>query len=78
MEGPEAKVLAAFGVTEPALRLEGGQGETWRSGEVVLKRADGESAWRAGVLSVLPESDAFRVPRPVRALDGEWVAFGLR
>ncbi|MGZ0145835.1 TIGR02569 family protein [Kribbella sp. WER1] len=76
MEGPEQQVLAAFGLSAPAVRLDGGQGETWRSGEVVLKRSDGESAWRADVLSVLPESDAFRVPRPVRAVDGEWVAFG--
>ncbi|HZX04632.1 TIGR02569 family protein [Kribbella sp.] len=76
MECPEERVLAAFGVLEPAVRLVGGQGETWRSGDVVLRRADAESAWRAEVLSVLPESDAFRVPRPVRAADGEWVAFG--
>ncbi|WP_427893321.1 TIGR02569 family protein [Kribbella sp. GL6] len=76
MEGPEEQVLAAFGVSEPAVRMQGGQGQTWRSGDVVLKRADGESAWRGDVLSVLPESDAFRVPRPVKAQDGEWVAFG--
>ncbi|HEY3557250.1 MAG TPA: TIGR02569 family protein [Kribbella sp.] len=76
MDGPEERVLAAFGVSEPAVRLVGGQGETWRSGGVVLKRADSESAWRAEVLSELPESNEFRVPRPVRAAGGEWVAFG--
>jgi uncharacterized protein (TIGR02569 family) len=76
VDGPEERVLAAFGVSEPAVRLVGGQGETWRSGGVVLKRADAESAWRADVLSALPESNAFRVPRPVRASGGEWVAFG--
>ncbi|MFF0343313.1 TIGR02569 family protein [Kribbella sp. NPDC004875] len=76
MDGPPSLVLEAFGLRSAAVRLEGGQGQTWRSGEVVLKRADGESAWRADVLSVLPESTAFRVPRPVRALDGEWVAHG--
>jgi hypothetical protein len=64
MDGPEGRVLRAFGLSEPAVRLAGGQGETWRSGAVVLKRADGESAWRADVLSVLPESEDFRVPRP--------------
>ena len=76
MDGPEEQVLAAFGLSEPAVRLAGGQGQTWRSRGVVLKRADGESAWRGDVLSELPESKDFRVPRPIRASSGEWVAFG--
>lgn len=42
----------------------------------MLKRAVSESAWRAGVLAGLPESEEFRVPRPVRSRTGEWVAFG--
>jgi len=69
-------VLESFGLSEPAVRLAGGQGETWRSGDVVLKRADAEAGWRAEVLDALPESSDFRVPRPVRARDGEWVALG--
>ncbi|WP_350276295.1 TIGR02569 family protein [Kribbella sp. HUAS MG21] len=76
MDGPSKRVLAAFGLSEPPARLAGGQGETWRSGAVVLKRAGRESAWRAGVLAALPESKDFRVPRPVRAVSGDWVAFG--
>lgn len=76
MDGPEEQVLAAFGLSEPPVRLAGGQGQTWRSGDVVLKRADGESTWRGDVLSELPESKEFRVPRPVRSSSGEWVAFG--
>ncbi|MEV0790212.1 hypothetical protein [Kribbella sp. NPDC050459] len=44
MDGPGSRVLAAFGLSEPAVRLAGGQGETWRSGDVVLKRADAEAA----------------------------------
>ncbi|WP_328999614.1 TIGR02569 family protein [Kribbella sp. NBC_00709] len=76
MVGPSTEVLDAFGLAEPAVLLPGGQGETWRSGDVVLKRAVSESAWRAGVLAGLPESEEFRVPRPVRSRTGEWVAFG--
>lgn len=76
MHGPSNEVLDAFGLTEPVVRLPGGQGETWRSGAVVLKRADAEAAWRAEVLNALPESGEFRVPRPVRAREGAWVAFG--
>ncbi|MFI5695267.1 TIGR02569 family protein [Kribbella sp. NPDC051586] len=76
MDGPSEEVLDAFGLSEPAMLLPGGQGETWRSGAVVLKRAVSESVWRAEVLAELPESEAFRVPRPVRSLRGEWVEFG--
>ena len=76
MDGPGSRVLAAFGLSGPAVRLAGGQGETWRCGDVVLKRADAEAAWRADVLDALPESRDFRVARPVRARGGEWVASG--
>lgn len=76
MNGPSDAVLRAFGLSEPAVLLPGGQGETWRSEAVVLKRADLESAWRADVLDELPESTAFRVARPVRSRDGDWIAFG--
>ncbi|GAA1564703.1 TIGR02569 family protein [Kribbella hippodromi] len=76
MDGPSSQVLAAFGLNDPPVRLSGGQGETWCSGTVVLKRADLESTWRAGVLSDLPESKVFRVARPVPSRTGEWVAFG--
>ena len=76
VSGPSEAVLEAFGLSEPAVLLPGGQGETWCSGAVVLKRAGLESVWRAEVLDGLPESTEFRVARPVRARDGEWVAFG--
>jgi uncharacterized protein (TIGR02569 family) len=73
-----AEVLAAFGVAgaEPA-RLAGGQGTTWRAGEVVLKPADSlrEGRWFAEVYHALA-GPGFRVPRPVRAVTGDWVAFG--
>ena len=76
MVGPSEEVLDAFGLSEPVVLLPGGQGETWRSGPVVLKRAVSESVWRADVLAELADSEAFRVPRPVRSLRGEWVEFG--
>jgi uncharacterized protein (TIGR02569 family) len=71
-------VLAAFGLSGAAELLPGGQGETWRVGEVVLKPAGfaAEAEWRAGVLAALPEGQGFRVARPVRAVGGEWVVLG--
>jgi uncharacterized protein (TIGR02569 family) len=73
-----AGVLAAFGVagTVP-VRLAGGRGMTWRAGQVVLKPADSvrEGRWAADVFDAL-ESPGFRVPAPVRAVTGDWVAQG--
>jgi uncharacterized protein (TIGR02569 family) len=71
-------VLAAFGVAEVVpVRLAGGQGTTWRAGEVVLKPADSVPAgrWLAQVYDAL-NGPGSRVPRPVRAFGGDWVAQG--
>lgn len=73
-----AGVLHAFGVsgTVPAL-LPGGRGDAWRAGSIVLKPAGSpaEARWTAGVFAVL-SGPGFRVPRPVRSADGDWVAGG--
>ncbi|MEV0285958.1 MULTISPECIES: TIGR02569 family protein [unclassified Kribbella] len=78
MKPPPGAVLDAFGMTGAAMLLPGGQGETWRVGEVVLKPAHfvPEAEWRASVLSGLVDAAAFRVAQPVRALDGGWVVDG--
>jgi uncharacterized protein (TIGR02569 family) len=75
---PPAGVLEAFGVTGAPVVLPGGQGETWRAGRLVLKPVDmlAETVWRAEVLAGLPDSAEFRVARPVRTVDGAWVALG--
>ena len=71
-------VLAAFGLagTVPT-RLPGGQGTAWRAGNAVLKPADSQRAgrWFAEVYDALT-GPGFRVPRPVRAVSGDWVALG--
>ncbi len=76
--GPPDAVLAAFGVTSDPIVLPGGKGETWRVGRLVLKPVEflAEALWRAEVLAGLPDSAEFRVARPVRTLDGPWVAQG--
>lgn len=71
-------VLAAFGLAGSVpVRLSGGQGTAWRAGQVVLKPADSVRAgrWFAEVYDALT-GPGFRVPRPVRALTGDWVARG--
>jgi uncharacterized protein (TIGR02569 family) len=72
------EVLAAFGVAKASpVRLPGGRGTTWRAGQVVLKPADSAPAdrWDADVFDALT-GPGFRVPRPVRAATGDWVAHG--
>jgi uncharacterized protein (TIGR02569 family) len=70
---PTADVLAAFGVGECLpVPLGGGQGTSWRAGDVVLKPADaepGELAWQIRVISQISQ-DGFRVARPRLAADG--------
>ncbi|GGN98185.1 TIGR02569 family protein [Actinoplanes lobatus] len=76
--GPPRAVCAAFGAEGDAVRLAGGKGGTWRVGDVVLKPSEGddEVRWRAEVLTALPASPRFRIARPVRAADGDWLAGG--
>ncbi len=71
-------VLAAFGLDRVApVRLSGGQGTAWLAGSVVLKPADIDRAdrWNADVYDTLT-GPGFRVPRPVRAGTGDWIAHG--
>lgn len=76
MTEPTAQVLAAFGLTAPAQRLDGGQGRSWLAGDAVLKPVDEEPehAWVCEVTAgwACPDVD---VPRPLRAATG-WVAHG--
>ena len=72
------EVLAAFGVGGVVpVRLPGGEGPAWRAGDVVLKPADSDRSgrWFAEVYDALT-GPGFRVPRPVRAVTGDWVAEG--
>jgi len=77
-DGVPEEVLTAFGLAgvTPA-RLAGGQGTAWRAGPVVLKPVDSvrDGRWFADVYDAL-DGPGFRVPRPVRALTGDWVALG--
>jgi uncharacterized protein (TIGR02569 family) len=78
LDAVPAGVLGAFGIdgVEP-VRLTGGQGTAWRAGQVVLKPADSvrEGRWFAEVYDGLT-GPGFRVPRPVRAVTGDWVTQG--
>jgi uncharacterized protein (TIGR02569 family) len=74
---PPPAVLAAFGAGDPVLPLPGGQGDSWRAGDLVLK--PGTSAalhrWLGTVLAAVPVPGV-RVVEAVPARDGRWVVSG--
>jgi uncharacterized protein (TIGR02569 family) len=78
LDGVPEEVLAAFRLAGAVpVQLPGGQETAWRVERVVLKPADSvrEGRWFAEVYDALT-GPGFRVPRPVRALTGDWVALG--
>lgn len=73
---PASQVFEAFGADFASReRLDGGRGQTWRAGDVVLRPTAGgsEADWRAEVLRDLRHTTEFRTPRPIRAVSGAWV-----
>jgi uncharacterized protein (TIGR02569 family) len=75
--GPPASVLRAFRVPELAALVPGGQGVTYRAGDMALKPCDdpAEAEWLASVLSGIHEH-GFRIARPIRASSGRFVEDG--
>jgi hypothetical protein len=72
---PPAEVLHAFRAESP-FPLTGGQGTSWRAGDLVLKPVSGPVyEWLADQLSGL-QSDVVRIPAPVATRDGDWVCGG--
>jgi uncharacterized protein (TIGR02569 family) len=81
---PDPGVLAAFGAHADPVPLPGGEGTAWRAGKVVLKPAGDPrvARWTAGLYRDLDpvgpltarRDPGFRVPRPLRAAAGDWVA----
>ncbi len=74
---PPRAVISAFGCDAPPSLLDGGQGSTCVADDVVFKPAvdDAQAEWVAEVLSTV-ERPGFRMPRPIKSLDGRWVVDG--
>jgi uncharacterized protein (TIGR02569 family) len=74
---PSPSVLGAFGLEGPAARLAGGQGTSWRVGEVVTKPGvDPQFQEWLGTVVAGIEQRGFRLPSVLRADDGKWVVDG--
>lgn len=72
-------IAHAFGVSEDATPLPGGEGRTYRSGDVVLRHEGAgmtaEAEWLAALFAAI-EPDGFRISRPVPTREGGWIAQG--
>lgn len=74
---PPRTVLAAFGLVGPAVRLSGGQGTSWRVGEVVLKpHVDAAFQEWLGTQFATVQQRGFQLPTVLRAVGGDWVVHG--
>ena len=77
LEPPPQDVLHAFNTSEEPVRVVGGQGQSYRSGRVILKPAqnDEETNWIAEFY-LTADSDGFRLPKPIRSSSGAFVYQG--
>ena len=74
---PPHDVLDAFNIVEAPRRLPGGQGTTYRAGEIILKPVANvvEAEWLAGLSNSIEEA-GFRVARPMMSTHGTWIVNG--
>ena len=71
-------VVRAFGVAGAIpCRVEGGQGVTFRVGDLAIKRCEdvAQAEWLGGIMETLQEQ-GFRIARPIRAASGSFVFDG--
>lgn len=63
-----------FGIDHPVQLLPGGEGRTYRAGDYVFRHETShvEATFIADLYHSLPER-GFRLPRPIRAVDGAWI-----
>jgi uncharacterized protein (TIGR02569 family) len=75
--GPSPAVLAGFGCQFPVVSLPGGQGTSFRAGNIVLKAAGmEEEAIATAELFARLKGPGFRVPKPLKTNAGEWLCHG--
>jgi uncharacterized protein (TIGR02569 family) len=72
-DGPSSEVLQVFGVEGPARRLSGGQGSSWRVGDLVLKPEGGPVHEWLGRSLVNVVADGVRLSHPVPTRSEAWV-----
>ncbi len=73
MKRPGKNVLTAFNASGKLTRIKGGQGTTYKAGNIILKPIENntEAVWVAELMSMLPEN-GFRISRPIKTIKGHW------
>lgn len=74
---PPADVLHAFGATDHVIGIAGGQGQNYRSGNVIFKPAkdDEETNWIAEFY-LTTACKGFRLPKPIQTNEGNFIYRG--
>jgi len=74
---PSSEILRAFSAAGDRIALAGGEGLSFRVGAVVLKRVHdaAEAEWTQDLLSRVRQA-GFRLPDPLRTVDGCWTHHG--
>lgn len=75
-EQPTLEIAMAFGSDQEPVRLDGGQGTSYLSGDIVLKphgkSTSGRKEWVAELFAGLPDSQKVRFPRPIKSILDTW------
>jgi uncharacterized protein (TIGR02569 family) len=74
---PPKSVLHAFGLTGEPVLLKGGEGQSYRVGNTVLKPVydEEQACWYAQVLGQI-NLNGVRINRPIRAQNEQWISQG--
>ena len=72
---PPDDVLRKFGATGSPTLLDGGQGQTYRAGDAVLKPVDECDGWISELQATIANGK-FPMPRPIKCNDGKWICNG--
>lgn len=72
-EPPTKEIAEAFGSDAKLVLLKGGQGTSYRSGNIVLKPLEGEKDnWMPEIFKDLPAGKDVRFARPIKSTYGTW------
>ncbi len=74
---PARNIINAFGPDKNSELFEGGQGEAYRAGDIVLKSVldKKETIWCIEILNNF-QSEKVRVTKPIKAKNGDWIFNG--
>lgn len=75
---PTKSTALAFGSDAIPTLLEGGEGDTYRAGNIILKPVGNEleANWIGDIFNELPEQEKVRIQRSVKSIYGNWIENG--